>query len=85
MVYRENHPPIIKRVAELSAQQVEIAAVILDLKNFPQAFNLYIDSKYVTGLFLAIETNLLSGDSKILKQLQQLKTLIQSRKEKIFI
>lgn len=77
--------PIIKRVTEFSAQQAEITAVILALENFPQAFNLYTDSKYVTGLFPAIETALLSGDSKILKQLQQLQSLIQKRKEKFFI
>jgi ribonuclease HI len=85
VVYRENHPPIIKRVIEFSAQQAEITAVILALKFFPQAFNLYTDSKYVTGQFPAIETALLSGDSKILKQLQQLQSLIQNRKEKFFI
>lgn len=77
--------PIIKRVTEFSAQQVEITVVILALENFPQAFNLYTDSKYVTGLFPAIETALLSGESKIIKQLLQLQTLIQSRKEKFFI
>ena len=85
VVYRENHPPIIKRVIKFSAQQAEITAVILALENFPQAFNLYTDSKYVTGLFPAIETALLSGESKIIKQLLQLQTLIQSRKEKFFI
>lgn len=59
--------------------------VILALEKFPQAFNPYTDSKYVTGLFPAIETALLSGESKIIKQLLQLQTLIQSRKEKFFI
>lgn len=59
--------------------------VILALEDFPQAFNLYRDSKYATVLFPAIETALLSGDSKILKQTQQFQTLIQSRKEKHFI
>lgn len=78
-------PPIIKRVTEFSAQQAEITVVILALEKFPQAFNPYTDSKYVTGLFPAIETALLSGESKIIKQLLQLQTLIQSRKEKFFI
>lgn len=85
VVYRESCFPIIKRDANISAQQAEIAAIILAFENFPQAFNLYTDSKYVVSLFPAIETALLSGDSKILHLLQQLQKLIENRKEKFYI
>lgn len=63
----------------LSAQQVEIIAVIMALEEFNEAFNLYTDSKYIVGLFPAIETALLAGNSVISPLLMKLQKLIQSR------
>lgn len=54
-------------------------------ESYRKSFNLYTDSKYVSGLFPAIETALLSGSSHILPLLQKLQNLILQRDEKFYI
>lgn len=76
---------IIKKAKEISAQLVEVIAVITAPEHIPEEFNLYTDSKYVVRSFPDIETALISGSSKMISPLLQLQNVIQSRKIKIFI
>lgn len=54
-------------------------------QHFPQRFNLYTDSKYIVSLFPTIETALITGTTKIKKQLSNMQHLIHKKKEKFFI
>ena len=59
--------------------------MIMAFKEFNKAFNLYTDSKYIVGLFPAIETALLAENSVILPLLMKLQKLIQSRTYKFYV
>ena len=85
-VYVQDHEPLVRQEKKnISAQQAEIKAVILAFQTYAEKFNLFTDSKFVVSLFPAIETALLSGNSRILPHLQILQKLIRERAEKFYI
>ena len=78
----QGEPPIIKYEKGISAQRAEIIAMILAFEKVKEPFNLYTDSRYVAGLFPAIETTMISIRTEINDLLNKLKELAQKRKFK---
>lgn len=85
VVFSPEKGTFVTKTLGLSAQQAEIKAVTLAFQKFPQAINLYTDSKYVVNLFPALETALITGKTPILLLLKDLQKEVQNRQQKFFI
>ena len=83
--YQIDHVKKVIDTCQTSAQRAELIAVTEVFKQVPKPFNLYSDSQYVTRLFPAIETVVLSPSSTIVSLLQQLQQVIRKRTAKYFV